>query len=208
MRFETLERALRLAGGVATVVTVGIIVADLRRGGSREIGRGGGRLLDALHHPLVIAAAFAASLPVLVGLWRPLPLRLSPRGRAATTLAGAGVFSAGIALFHWAKRSMGDMYDVSSSAGAQLFAGHRLVTGGPFAYVRHPVYIGGMLAYTGALLMYRTWAVLLITLNALSLVQRSRREEEVLAAQFGEQWYRYAERVPAWIPRLAAPLGR
>jgi protein-S-isoprenylcysteine O-methyltransferase Ste14 len=38
--------------------------------------------------------------------------------------------------------------------------------------------------------------------NILGLVIRARREEQVLAAEFGEQWEAYVQQVPVWIPRL------
>jgi protein-S-isoprenylcysteine O-methyltransferase Ste14 len=94
------------------------------------------------------------------------------------------------------------MYNVSTSTGAQLFSGHRLVTHGPFAYVRHPMYLGGQLAEIGALLVFRNWTALLVALNAPTLFLRARREEEALAAEFGEEWKAYRQRVPAWLPRL------
>ncbi len=67
--------------------------------------------------------------------------------------------------------------------------------------VRNPMYVGGILAELGALLIYRTWATALITLQIPDLLVGTRREEEVLAAQFGRQWEEYRRRVPAWIPR-------
>jgi protein-S-isoprenylcysteine O-methyltransferase Ste14 len=94
------------------------------------------------------------------------------------------------------------MYNVSSSMGAQLYADHWLVTHGPFALVRHPMYLGIILASLGGLLIYRTWTLLFTTVGFLGLALRARREEQALAAEFGEQWEEYCRRVPGWIPRL------
>ena len=94
------------------------------------------------------------------------------------------------------------MYNVSSSFGAQLYADQQLVTRGPFAYVRHPMYLGILVASFGGLLLYRTWTLVFTTLNFLALTVRARREEQALAAEFGEQWEAYRRRVPGWIPRI------
>jgi protein-S-isoprenylcysteine O-methyltransferase Ste14 len=94
------------------------------------------------------------------------------------------------------------MYNISLSTGAQLYAGHRLVTRGPFAIVRHPMYAGAILGAVGALLIYRTWTIVLILAHFLLFLVCSRREEEALAADFGAEWMAYYRRVPGWIPRL------
>jgi protein-S-isoprenylcysteine O-methyltransferase Ste14 len=94
------------------------------------------------------------------------------------------------------------MYFVSTGFGAQLFSDHQLVTGGPFAIVRHPMYVGLITAAFGSLLIYQTWTTLAFAVFALFLLLRARREEQALAAEFGEQWQDYCRRVPAFIPRL------
>ena len=89
------------------------------------------------------------------------------------------------------------MWGVSTSMGVQLRAHHQLVRHGPYGLARHPMYLGYWLMLAGALLTYRTWALLLYALSLLySLALRARREEEVLAATFGPAWHAYAARVP------------
>ena len=102
----------------------------------------------------------------------------------------------------WGRLTLAEMYNVSSSAGVQLYADHRLITHGPFAIVRHPIYLGILLTSTGGLLVYRTWTLLFTTVSFLGLVVRARREEQALAAEFGEEWEVYCRRVPGWAPRI------
>jgi protein-S-isoprenylcysteine O-methyltransferase Ste14 len=94
------------------------------------------------------------------------------------------------------------MYDASSTFGAHLSADHHLVTDGPFAYVRHPMYLGILLTGLGGLLFYRTWTFVFLLTHIPSLIIRARREEELLAVAFGREWQAYSERTPAWIPHL------
>ncbi|MGQ9674465.1 MAG: methyltransferase family protein [Chloroflexota bacterium] len=70
------------------------------------------------------------------------------------------------------------------------------ITIGPFAIVRHPMYLGSMPAALGALLMYRTWAAPVMAVSMPGVLLPARREEQVLAAQFGQQWRDDAQRVP------------
>jgi protein-S-isoprenylcysteine O-methyltransferase Ste14 len=77
-----------------------------------------------------------------------------------------------------------------------------LVTNGPFAIVRHPMYLGLITAALGSLLLYRTWTALAYALFAPFVLMRARREELALGAEFGEEWQVYCRRVPALLPRF------
>jgi protein-S-isoprenylcysteine O-methyltransferase Ste14 len=100
----------------------------------------------------------------------------------------------------WGRLALGKNYFVSTSLGAQLFAEHQLVTSGPFAIVRHPMYAGLITAAIGALLIYFTWTTAYFAIFAPFLILRAWREERVLAEEFGGQWDEYCERVPMLFP--------
>jgi protein-S-isoprenylcysteine O-methyltransferase Ste14 len=176
-------------------------LAGIARGLRRPRGRTTGLAGEVLRLPayLLIAVLFFGTGFLL---WRPLPLTLSTLARVVALVLGALLCFPGLALYLWARLTLGAMYNVSSSMGAQLYADHRLVTHGPFAMVRHPMYLGIILASVGGLLIYRTWALVFTTAAFMGLVLRARREEEALAAEFGEQWEAYCRRVPAWTPRI------
>lgn len=96
--------------------------------------------------------------------------------------------------------ALGPAYDVSSTFGARLHEGQRLVTSGPYAVVRHPMSLGLAIAAVGGLLLYRSWTTLAYVAALPVLVVRARREDEVLADAFGLDWVAHRDRVPAWIP--------
>jgi protein-S-isoprenylcysteine O-methyltransferase Ste14 len=87
---------------------------------------------------------------------------------------------------------------------ARLVEGHKLITEGPYRFVRNPIYTGmlGMLVATG--LAMEHWLALLvaIVLFAVGLVIRVRSEEKLLLAAFGREFEDYAERVPAVLPGI------
>jgi protein-S-isoprenylcysteine O-methyltransferase Ste14 len=84
-------------------------------------------------------------LGVMVRLWRPLPVRLTPSVRLVSDILGGALALAGMVLIGWGRAALGRMYNVSSARGVQLYADQELITGGPFALVRHPMYVGAVL---------------------------------------------------------------
>lgn len=82
----------------------------------------------------------------------------------------------------------------------------RLVTSGPYALSRNPIYLGNTIAVVGlAVLVSSLWmlgaAVLAAVLtHHLAIL----REEEHLSARFGPAWEAYARRVPRWLGPIRA----
>jgi protein-S-isoprenylcysteine O-methyltransferase Ste14 len=80
---------------------------------------------------------------------------------------------------------------------------HTLITSGPYAYVRHPIYSGILLAILGSVIAdgravyFAFFAWVLI-----GLWIKSRLEERLMVEQFGAQYIAYRERVKALIPGL------
>ena len=87
---------------------------------------------------------------------------------------------------------------------ARLVEGHKLITEGPYAYVRNPIYTGmfGMLIATGLAMEHWIATVIAVIIFAAGLVIRVRTEEKLLRAAFGEEFEDYARRVPAVIPGI------
>jgi protein-S-isoprenylcysteine O-methyltransferase Ste14 len=135
--------------------------------------------------------------------WKPIPLEISPFLRLFLVLAGSFFYFPGIILYLWGFKTLGSMFGVSSSTGAQLFEGHQLIKAGPYSHLRHPMYLAIILAAIGALLIFRTWAMLFYTPSAFSVILRARREEELLDVEFGSAWAGYCRSVPAWMPRVS-----
>ena len=86
---------------------------------------------------------------------------------------------------------------------------HRLATTGPYAHVRHPQYIGFLLIMVGFLLQWPTvLTVVMFPILVAMYVRLARREEREARADFGEAYARYAQRVPAFVPRLRGAAAR
>jgi len=137
-----------------------------------------------------------------VALWRPLSIVISPTLHIIILTVGSLLYFPGIALYLWGYRALGHMFGVSSGFGASLYQDHHLIRGGPYQFVRHPMYLAVILAAFGALLIFRTWAMVLYAPLSLGVILRARREERLLEAEFGEEWDAYYQEVNGWIPTL------
>jgi len=89
------------------------------------------------------------------------------------------------------------------SASAHLETGHRLITRGPYAYVRHPLYSGmlGLILATAVVQARWEWVPLVVVLYLAGTAVRIRGEERALARAHGGEWEPYRRAVPALLPR-------
>jgi protein-S-isoprenylcysteine O-methyltransferase Ste14 len=81
---------------------------------------------------------------------------------------------------------------------------HELVTGGPYRWVRHPLYTTGLTLLLALGLMAGSWFVLLATVIAFALLRLFviPREEAALLAKFGERYQAYMLRTGRLVPRV------
>jgi protein-S-isoprenylcysteine O-methyltransferase Ste14 len=198
MMLDTVEQWVRWIGAADTLVTLAVVLLGLARSLTRPRGRAIGRANQMLRLPtyLLISIGYFGLWYLL---WKPIPIALSPAVRIVALALGALLLFPGLGLVLWGRLVLGKMYNVSSALGAQLYADQQLITHGPYAIVRNPMYVGIIAATLGGLLIYRTWS-LVFALTFFGLVIRARREEEALSAEFGAAWEAYCQRVPAWLP--------
>ncbi len=127
---------------------------------------------------------------------------------------GAVPFVFGALLLFWFQRGEPGwawVFLVCAGEGLRLWAaGHLrkdevLTTGGPYAFVRNPLYIGSFTIASGFTLMLRSFLLLVPLLCGFTLAYRAetRREEKVLRQKFGTAYDQYRQAVPAWLPRLS-----
>ena len=96
-------------------------------------------------------------------------------------------------------------YRMSLGGGAGGMAGFpdRLVTSGPYALTRNPMYLGHLIFSLGLVLAFRSpVAAGLLFLRAVYFSLRVLTDEERLERHFGQEYLRYRERVSRWVPGL------
>jgi protein-S-isoprenylcysteine O-methyltransferase Ste14 len=141
----------------------------------------------------------------------PLPLAVAllvlpaPAGAAMpAVVAGVLLVAAGEALRLWAVRHIGTISRTRSERIGPL------VSTGPFAYIRNPLYVGNVSLWVGFALCARlVWlAPLVALLLAGEYHAIVRWEERLLVERRGEEYRTYAARVPRWMPAVAGRRGR
>lgn len=80
---------------------------------------------------------------------------------------------------------------------------HRLVTSGPYRYIRHPLYTMGLLLFGSLSVIAANWFMMLGVVLAFVLVSlRLPKEEAALIAAFGDEYRAYMRRTGRFLPRL------
>lgn len=131
---------------------------------------------------------------VVRGRWRFLP-----EHDPGVALAGAVLALTGALFAAWGKARLGRLF--SPHLGVQ--EGHRLVTSGPYAVVRHPIYLGLIDFLIGSALYFNDVALLTAAfLFVIWFAAQIRIEERFFAAHFGDEWLEYQARTPALFPRV------
>jgi protein-S-isoprenylcysteine O-methyltransferase Ste14 len=79
----------------------------------------------------------------------------------------------------------------------------RIVTKGIYSIVRHPQYLGGILAHIGFSFLFSALGSLLVTpLVILMIFIISWKEEKELSKEFGKEYREYKKKVPMLIPEV------
>lgn len=138
--------------------------------------------------PAVVVLAVAPALALL-----PDPISPSLGPVRYLGLLGLG---GGLGLVGWTLRAFAAAGEPPSPADPP----RQLVTRGPLAYSRNPLYLGTVIAALGEALLLESvvvagYGLLLWLVYHLLTVYR---EEPELRAQFGEDFDDYCERVPRW----------
>jgi len=145
---------------------------------------------------LAIACAVALLWPSRV----PLPLlqeRFLPPG-AWCFWTGAAVTAAGL-FSVWGRRHLGRNW----SQSVTVKEGHELITSGPYALVRHPIYTGLLLGFLGCAVARGEWRGLAAVAIVLSILWRKLSlEEKWMRAQFGQSYEAYCRHVSALVPHI------
>jgi len=145
-----------------------------------------------------------------VGIWvSPQPRIVIPFFQNLTTLILIGSFS--IPLFNLIISipviTLGAWFGIkgvqqTTLKVAETHRTEKIVTAGVYSFVRHPQYLGGLLAHMGVSFLLSAGYSLIVTPLMVVLVYLiSKKEEEELIREFGKEYKDYQKKVPMLIPR-------
>jgi protein-S-isoprenylcysteine O-methyltransferase Ste14 len=173
-----------------------IVYWQIRAAGTKTTQRlepAASRILRAVIFLVAIILFWTTRIPLH---W--LYLQLWPVGLWPFWL-GAAVMVAGLLFAVWAREHLGANW----SRSVTIKQDHELITTGPYAVVRHPIYTGilaGLLGTAIALSQVRGFIAFLLIFLVLWL--KLRMEEQWMRSQFGETYATYAHRTTALVPYL------
>ncbi len=154
-------------------------------------------LVRALAYASLFIAIVLVFLPARVLEWSGVT---RPDVIGAPQVAGAGLLVLGGALV---LLCIVTFAQIGRGTPAPFDPPRRLVTTGPYRFLRNPMYLGAGLALVGAAVFYGSWALLAYALSFFALTHLFvvSYEEPTLRRLFGAEYDDYLSRVPRWIPR-------
>ena len=118
-------------------------------------------------------------------------------GSLPVALCADIVAAAGLSLLIWARRALGTNW----SATARKNGESELVTRGPYAYVRHPIYTGFITLVLGTAAAYgHLVGLLILVMCCVGLYLKASREESILKEKFPGAFEEYKARTAMLIP--------
>jgi protein-S-isoprenylcysteine O-methyltransferase Ste14 len=129
-----------------------------------------------LHYPITFYARFVAGAGTFLGvgivMLAPEELSFGLYLISLLSVIGGTVFAV------WATLTLARSISIMPEA-------RRLVTSGPYAFVRHPLYLGEFVVLFGIALQHlMPWALLLLGVQCMFQFERMKNEERVLAGAF------------------------
>jgi protein-S-isoprenylcysteine O-methyltransferase Ste14 len=198
--FSILTLAASLTGAIAIAAPMFLAIRNSSRGEGRR--QGGGAAFRK--RPFIILSSVCL-LGVGILLWIPIPAPSYFPSPSFSILLGSLLYFPGLGLYLWGLKALGSHFGVSTVLGAGLYPHHAIIQNGPFGLLRHPMYLGVLLAGWGAFLIFRTIAMAVFAPLTFVAVFRAKQEEKLMAKEFREEWEEYTRRVPKWVPRIHRP---
>ena len=99
----------------------------------------------------------------------------------------------------WVHRTLASSF----SATLEVYEDHQLVTAGPYARVRHPLYSAHTLFNAGMILVSVNWIFFLFLVIGMPFTYwRLLEEEKMLIEQFGDEYRKYIRQTGRLFPKL------
>jgi len=160
---------------------------------TRRIEPAASRILRAFIFLIAIVLLSTTRIPLRWLYLHPWPVGFWPFWLGAIVLAGGLLFAV------WAREHLGSNW----SRSVTIKQDHELITTGPYAVVRHPIYTGILAGFLGtAIALSEVRGFVAFVLIFFILYRKLRMEEQWMRSQFGETYATYAHQTAALVPYL------
>jgi protein-S-isoprenylcysteine O-methyltransferase Ste14 len=180
---------------VALWLVLGAYWAITAIGAKRNIGaRSERRKGIALRLAIIVLMLLALRIPTLRQVLRNMQSHVADG--AILGAVGVVLCALGVGLAVWARVHLDRNWGMPMSRKENP----ELITTGPYAYVRHPIYGGILLAMLGSTIGGSVFWVIPLVLFGAYFVHSARREEEIMISQFPEAYSAYMKRSNMLLP--------
>ena len=195
------ENIFRILGAVILFTGIGIS-SYFRRQADQESGETISRKVDGTAMMNVIRfGGLILWLTPLVYLINPGWIAWSKIGLPEwARWLGVGLGILCVLGIYWLFSSIGSGITATSATRRE----HRLVTSGPYRWVRHPLYTVGSSLFLSFGLMADSWFIALLGVLAfIAVAIRTPKEEANLIAKFGDEYREYMKRTGRFLPKFS-----
>lgn len=198
-RQPPLAIAATLVAGLASGVVLAAVAIDFAAYHRQQRGVVGRD--RSLVETGTMAAFFVAYYLVIRFRW--LEVDVGGAARVAMVIAGMALVVLGTVFNVWGRV----MLKSSWANQITIYEGQRLITKGPYAVVRHPLYASLVWMFVGGSLMYANPLSLALTLAVFvpMMYVRAKKEDALLRDVFGEEYERYRGRTGMLVPKVRRP---
>jgi len=114
--------------------------------------------------------------------------------------AGVGIALIGFVLLQWSQVTLGKSW----SDRPRMMKDQRLITDGPYHFIRHPIYTAFIFILGSTLLISSNWFIGLawVGMTILEVISRIDFEESLMLEYFGEQYQEYVKKTGRLLPKL------
>ncbi len=198
-------------GGLIACLLALLVAAKWRATGSvldeRPDARALVRIVNAFNLAFLLVVNPVVAVLLLAGRlerWDVTRVEIPWTGlRAAIEAAGVALYAAGAGMMAWALLALSRNYQLGGMAPRPRDG---LVTGGPYALVRHPMYAAALSLALGLAMAVESAACLAVFVCYVAMLRSLMPLEEAgLRAAYGDAYDAYARSVPRLIPNLTRP---
>lgn len=110
-------------------------------------------------------------------------------------IVGEGMVAISILLLYWGHKTIGNQWPVVNA-----MKNYKMVTTGPYKYIRHPIYLSFFLFVIGKSLAFANLLLLIIIPSLIMLYAHALMEEQKLVKKFGKSYLEYMGRTGRFVP--------
>ncbi len=181
-------------------ILFGLVRVFYMRRGSESSKRVSRTRQDRLRIGLISAFGLVGLIAGLVHVFAPQRARWATLPTPTwSRWLGAALGIVTLPLFLWTHDALGKNW----SADIVIKEGHTLIIGGPYRWVRHPMYTAIFLQSLTFFLLSANWIIGLAGLGANILIAaRVDKEEALMIEEFGDEYRAYMQRSGRFLPRM------